>query len=209
MLTSLINSKLLHPDPRVDGFGVGVNSVPVGVGEPVESTGTNTSPFVEDGAGDGNGKAVFVVVAVDGRDVSVEVGASAVCVSKIDAASVPTPAVRMAFTSASPLSSVAVPPQETSNSPHNIRMGNSLFRTEAMKPLFGLNFLRDSPIISMIGFIRSARNPQCPYDSHTVSEAGEATTFRMYRGQGSRPACRTLVLRDNRHELYCRPPRAR
>ena len=140
MLTSLINSKLLHPDPRVDGFGVGVNSVPVGVGEPVESTGTNTSPCVEDGAGDGNGKAVFVVVAVDGRDVSVEVGASAVCVSKIDAASVPTPAVRMAFTSASPPSSVAVPPQETSNSPHTITMENSLFRTGAMKPLFDRTF---------------------------------------------------------------------
>lgn len=140
MLTSLINSKLLHPAPRVDGFGVGVNSVPVGVGEPVESTGTNTSPCVEDGAGDGNGKAVFVVVAVDGRDVSVEVGASAVCVSKIDAASVPTPAVRMAFTSASPPSSVAVPPQETSNSPHNITMENSRFRTEAMKPLFDSTF---------------------------------------------------------------------
>lgn len=40
MLTSLINSKLLHPDPKDDGLGVGVNSVPVGVGEPVEITGT-------------------------------------------------------------------------------------------------------------------------------------------------------------------------
>ena len=119
MLASLINNRLLHPDPKDDGLGVGVNSVPVGVGDPLERAGTNTSPCVEEGAGDGNGKAVFVDVEVDGSDVSVEMGASAVCVSKIDAARVPTPAVRMAFTSASSLCSVAVPPQDASKIPHN------------------------------------------------------------------------------------------
>lgn len=117
--TSLINSRLLHPAPKDDGFGVGVNSVPVGEGEPVEITGTKTSPCVEDGAGEGNGKAVLVDVNSTGGDVSVGMGASAVCVSKIDAASVPTPAVRMAFTSASPLASVALPPQDASKIPHN------------------------------------------------------------------------------------------
>lgn len=74
---------------------------------------------MEDGAGEGNGRAVFVDVDVNGRGVSLAMGASAVCVSKIDAASVPTPAVRMAFTSASPPSSVATPPpQDASKMPH-------------------------------------------------------------------------------------------
>jgi len=132
MLASLINSRLLHPDPKDDGFGVGVNSVPVGVGDPLESAGTNTSPCVEDGAGDGNGNAVFVDVEVDGSDVSVEMGARAVCVSKIDAASVPTPAVRMAFISASSLCSVAVPPQDASKIPHNATMEINRFRAEIM-----------------------------------------------------------------------------
>ncbi len=134
MFTSLIKTKLLQPDAKSDGLGVAVKSVPVGVGEtlPVTITGTNTSPCVADGPGDGRGNGVVVGVSTAGVDVSVDTGARAVCVSNMDAASVPTPAVRMAFKSVSELSSVAVPPQEASRTPPNNKQYNNRLRTEIM-----------------------------------------------------------------------------
>lgn len=89
---------MLHPDASVVGLGVG--GVPVITAVKVTRGATKTN-CVADAVGEARGKgeatvAVGVFVRVG---VAVAGGAIAVCVWKTDAANVPTPAVRIAFTS--------------------------------------------------------------------------------------------------------------
>jgi hypothetical protein len=116
-VTSLIRARLLHPYPNVDGFGVGVYWVPVGVGEPRMATGVKKATV--DVGNEGNviaGNSVFVGNIV-GDGVSVAGGTKAVWVWKMEAAMVPTPAVKTASTSDIGVAVVSCPPQETSNIP--------------------------------------------------------------------------------------------
>ena len=124
-VTSLINNRLLHPEASNKGLAVAVYCVPVGEGDAltVEITGTNT--FVDEGAGEGKESGVFVGVDDVDNDVCVAGGANAVCVSKIEAARVPTPAVRMSFTFTS--GGGVAPPHETINTLASKTFNKDLF----------------------------------------------------------------------------------
>jgi hypothetical protein len=110
MVTSRIRARLLQPKASVDGFVVGVYTVPVTEGTNI-TVGRN--PCVELGIGETRARGVFVASGVTvGRGVLLGDGTIAVCVRKKAADRVPMLSVSMALMSGVG-GAGGCPPQET------------------------------------------------------------------------------------------------
>jgi hypothetical protein len=132
IVSSLIKRKLLQPTPNVEGFTVGVFSVPVGltigatIGVKLGTRVLKISAWVGNGnaVGVDTLKAVLVGIAVAVK-VAVGGGAIAVWVWNMEAAAVPIAAVRIALTSG--IGDTGIwPPQDVKNSPISSRVINVL-----------------------------------------------------------------------------------